>query len=337
MNYTSHRNSKAPLLAAVLATFLFSGFTPARGQDLQAAGALGKTQRRASADAVPEGLNASDWSSIRAAYQAHRHQAVRVEGGSYRARNPEQQWRTEFDAHGFTTRPDVGDWEWGLELKSYGFAGQKRVIDREAEVTAQGERVTYARNEALREWFVNDHRGLEHGFTIEQRPDAAKREETRLEVDLAVRGDLHPEITADGEALRFVNAEGATVLTYSGLKVWDAAAKQLPARFDVQPSGVRLLVNEDGARYPITIDPIAQQAYLKASNTDASDLFGFCVAISADTVVVGAFGESSNATGVNGNQSDNSAPAAGAAYVFVRNGATWTLQAYLKASKLGDV
>ena len=332
MNYTSHPNSTAPLLAAVLATFLFSGFTPARGQDLQAAGALGKTQRRASADAVPEGLNASDWSSIRAAYQAHRHQAVRVEGGSYRARNPEQQWRTEFDAHGFTTRPDVGDWEWGLELKSYGFAGQKRVIDREAEVTAQGERVTYARNEALREWFVNDHRGLEHGFTIEQRPDAAKREETRLEVDLAVRGDLHPEITADGEALRFVNAEGATVLTYSGLKVWDAAAKQLPARFDVQPSGVRLLVNEDGARYPITIDPIAQQAYLKASNTDASDLFGFCVAISADTVVVGAFGESSNATGVNGNQSDNSAPAAGAVYVFVRNGATWTLQAYLKAS-----
>jgi hypothetical protein len=123
MNYTSHPNWKAPLLAAVLATFLFSGFTPARGQDLQAAGALGKTQRRASADAVPEGLNASDWSSIRAAYQAHRHQAVRAEGGSYRARNPEQQWSTEFDAHGFTTRPDVGDWEWGLELKSYGFAG----------------------------------------------------------------------------------------------------------------------------------------------------------------------------------------------------------------------
>src|SRR5262249_48569900 len=75
-----------------------------------------------------------------------------------------------------------------------------------------------------------------------------------------------------------------------------------------------------------------QQAYLKASNTDADDLFGFSVAISGDTVVVGAFGEDSAATGVNGNQSDNSKPGSAAAYVFVRNGSTWTQQAYLKAS-----
>ena len=80
----------------------------------------------------------------------------------------------------------------------------------------------------------------------------------------------------------------------------------------------------------------SQQAYLKASNTAAFQQFGFAVAISGDTVVVGANGESSNATGVNGNQADNSAPAAGAAYVFVRshfaNGIFWTQEAYLKAS-----
>ena len=49
-------------------------------------------------------------------------------------------------------------------------------------------------------------------------------------------------------------------------------------------------------------------------------------------MVVGAYGEDSNATGINGDQSDNSADSAGAAYVFVRSGATWTQQAYLKAS-----
>jgi hypothetical protein len=80
-----------------------------------------------------------------------------------------------------------------------------------------------------------------------------------------------------------------------------------------------------------------QQAYLKASNTDARDVFGASVAVSGDTVVVGAagvppYGEASNATGVNGDQSDNSAPGAGAAYVFVRSGTNWTQQAYLKAS-----
>jgi hypothetical protein len=76
----------------------------------------------------------------------------------------------------------------------------------------------------------------------------------------------------------------------------------------------------------------SQQAYLKASNTDILDSFGDPVAVSGDTVVVGAYGESSNATGVNGNQGDNSADYAGAAYVFARNGTTWSQRAYLKAS-----
>ena len=75
-----------------------------------------------------------------------------------------------------------------------------------------------------------------------------------------------------------------------------------------------------------------QQAYLKASNTNAVDGFGYSVALSGDTLVVGAPWESSNATGVNGNQSDNSALYAGAVYVFTRTAGVWTQQAYLKAS-----
>ncbi len=64
-------------------------------------------------------------------------------------------------------------------------------------------------------------------------------------------------------------------------------------------------------------------------------MFGCSVAVSGDTVVVGAYYEDSNATGVNGNQADNSATDSGAAYVFVRNGTTWSQQAYLKASNTG--
>ena len=75
-----------------------------------------------------------------------------------------------------------------------------------------------------------------------------------------------------------------------------------------------------------------QQAYLKASNTDAFDLFGYSAAVSGDTVAVGAYGEASHAIGIDGDQTDNGPPQAGAVYVFVRNGITWTQQAYLKAS-----
>jgi hypothetical protein len=60
----------------------------------------------------------------------------------------------------------------------------------------------------------------------------------------------------------------------------------------------------------------SQEAYLKASNTDADDQFGASVGVSGDTVVIGAESEGSNATGVNGDQGDNSTQWAGAAYVF---------------------
>ena len=81
----------------------------------------------------------------------------------------------------------------------------------------------------------------------------------------------------------------------------------------------------------------SQQAYLKASNTDALDTFGSAVAIWDDTIVVGAPVEESAATGVDGDESDNSAAGAGAAYVFVRDGTTWSQQAYLKASNTGSL
>ena len=77
-----------------------------------------------------------------------------------------------------------------------------------------------------------------------------------------------------------------------------------------------------------------QQAYIKASNTDAGDRFGGSVRLSADgnTLAVGALGESSSATGVNGDQADNSATQSGAVYIFTRSGASWSQQAYIKAS-----
>lgn len=98
------------------------------------------------------------------------------------------------------------------------------------------------------------------------------------------------------------------------------------------------LVSDAGAAYVYVYEGTnwLQQAYLKASNPGTQDFFGSSVAISGDTIVVGAYGEASNATGVNGNQADNSLPFAGAAYVFVRSGTNWTQQAYLKASNTGQ-
>jgi len=77
-----------------------------------------------------------------------------------------------------------------------------------------------------------------------------------------------------------------------------------------------------------------QQAYIKASNTDSGDAFGTSVALSSDgnSLAVGAVGEDSSATGINGVQSDNSASNAGAVYLFSRLGTVWSQQSYIKAS-----
>jgi hypothetical protein len=71
-------------------------------------------------------------------------------------------------------------------------------------------------------------------------------------------------------------------------------------------------VDDAAARYPLTIDPIIEDARLAASDGEAGDTFGFSVAVSGETVVVGAFGDD---IGANMDQ--------GSAYVFVRPAGGW--------------
>jgi uncharacterized repeat protein (TIGR02543 family) len=260
--------------------------------------------------AVSRGIQVADWKQIRAEYERHRHGAFPDSRGGYHARSFEQGWLAHFDGRGVSIRPDEESWRWGLEL-----AG----VEGKAKVTVDVNRVTY-RWKDFDEWYVNDTRGLEHGFTLR-----APRE-----IRLTVRGGLRPRPIAAG--MEFVDGSGAARMRYTDLEARDADGRLLPSRMQLSGGEVILAVDDRGARYPITIDPLAQQAYVKASNTRAFAHFGEAVSISGDTVVVGASGDSSNATGVNGDQSNTSTPGSGAAYVFVRTGVTWTQQAYLKAS-----
>jgi hypothetical protein len=281
------------------------------------------------ARATPAGLDAADWSDIREAYAASRYAPKEVEGG-YDAGNPQQRWLTHFDGRGFTVHPDAAAWSWGLELKGYGFPGQERTISDVADVHVTDERVQYDWDEILSEWYTNMGHGLEHGYTLRRRP--AHYWDGPLTLALTVRGDLVGQLQRDGRGAVFTTDEGVAVLTYAGLFVVDVDGRVLPAHLELSPTGLLVSVDDRGAHYPISVDPMVQQAYLKASNSDANDNFGWSVSVSGDTVVVGAPNEASAATGVNGDQSDESAPGAGAAYVFVRTGSTWSQQAYLKAS-----
>ncbi|WP_293257488.1 hypothetical protein [Nannocystis sp.] len=78
--------------------------------------------------------------------------------------------------------------------------------------------------------------------------------------------------------------------------------------------------------------------YFKATNTGAVDYFGISVALSADgrTLAVGAKYEDSGASGIDGDQTDDTAKDAGAVYVYGRDEMNvWTPQAYIKAPNAG--
>jgi hypothetical protein len=77
----------------------------------------------------------------------------------------------------------------------------------------------------------------------------------------------------------------------------------------------------------------AQTAYIKASNAQEDDLFGGALALNAagNLLAVGATGEASASTAINGDQANNAAGGAGAVYIFNNNGVTWVQSAYIKA------
>jgi hypothetical protein len=76
-----------------------------------------------------------------------------------------------------------------------------------------------------------------------------------------------------------------------------------------------------------------ETALLQGSNTERYDRFGVSVALSNNTLVVGAGYESSASTAINGDQDDNSASESGAVYVFEQDAdGNWSQSAYIKAS-----
>jgi Cadherin-like beta sandwich domain/FG-GAP repeat len=136
-------------------------------------------------------------------------------------------------------------------------------------------------------------------------------------------------------------ADSAATVTVNGVAVPSGSASDpIPLAVGANNKIILVVTAADGVTtdtYTVTVtresaNQFAQRAYIKASNTGAGDQFGYSVALSGNTLAVGAPGEASNATGVNGDQKNTSLPNAGAVYVFTRSGATWRQQAYIKAS-----
>ncbi|WP_437620250.1 FG-GAP repeat protein [Sorangium sp. So ce1151] len=272
---------------------------------------------------------------LRAAYiaavQAGASEAYSAEqgGAAVRVHNPAQRFGAELTTSGVTLAPSEGqgDWRWSVATVGYGCDSALDPVQAAAPTIAEG-RIEYRRGDLV-EWYVNGPLGLEQGFTLASAPACRAAGGGPVTVALEAQSSLEAALAEGGDAVEWRDAEGQAVVRYTDLHVVDATGKVLPAKLAVNAGQVSLQVDDTGAVYPVVVDPLVwveEEKLLPASGAVNVD-FGRSVAISGDTAVVGAAYER---TTVSGNLRN-----AGAAYVFVRSGSTWTQQARLTCNDSG--
>jgi hypothetical protein len=171
--------------------------------------------------------------------------------GRLQAPNRAHDLRTWFEDTGIRVhdRTGVGS----PELLCLALAGVGRgevlvpVAPGEAVVAREG-RVEIQRP-GLVEWYLNSPRGLEQGFTLSERPAG----EGPLALELVVTG-ARPSLVGDAVVLE---TQAQRRLRYGELVANDATGRLLVARLEVaSPERLRIAVEDAGARYPVTIDPL---------------------------------------------------------------------------------
>lgn len=219
----------------------------------------------------------------------------------FEARNPRQRFTVDFDSEGL--KVSDGNSDYGIVLRAYGYGDILKPVTHSLP-RADRNRIEYERG-ALSEWYVNGPAGLEQGFTLQQAPSRASRGPLTIELSLA--GGLTAAVDKSGTWLVLSNSQEHTTLRYSGLSARDANGKELRSWLEVQDRKLLVRVSDDGAHYPLVIDPTIKQAKLLASDGEDGGHLGYSVAISGNTLVVGS---------PYANVGSNSGQ--GAAYVFVK-------------------
>jgi hypothetical protein len=184
---------------------------------------------------------------------------------------------------------EAAAWRFAWETTGFGRRGALRAVEV-ACPEPSGSRVTYRRAE-FDEWYENSPAGLEQGFIVHTRPPG----EGPLCVAGRLAGSLRAELRAEEGAVDLVHAGGARVLRYGELHVWDANGDELPSHISLDGAELTIRIEDGGAAYPITVDPLmTTPAWTREGNQNGAN-FGFSVATAGDVngdgysdVIVGA-------------------------------------------------
>jgi len=170
---------------------------------------------------------------------------------------------------------------WHFAMKSPGAIADSEIQDNK--LTLQ--------RAAMDEWFINDARGIEHGFDVAEPP--ARSGDDGFSVSMEINTSLIPELLPTERSITFRNPDGEATLFYHGLLVFDATGRSLPASMDIAKTDSRwhlaIHVDDRDAHYPLVIDPVisTQTASLISSTRSASEQFGRALSMSGNLLAVG--------------------------------------------------
>ncbi|REJ76429.1 MAG: hypothetical protein DWQ47_12555 [Acidobacteria bacterium] len=208
------------------------------------------------------------------------------------APNPANSFKGLFTDNGVLLRPlsESEDWELRVDFKGVGREENIESVERGARKGVKGNKaitIDYStpKGTSVMEWFVNSPDGLEQGWTVTRRPGGDSGE---LTIQLETGGTLAPEASGDGRSVLFRSKDSETKILYDRLKSWDAHGRPLKTTIRAEGNSIRISVDDTEAIYPVTVDPFFSEVRkLTPSDGVADDWFGWSVAISGDTAVVG--------------------------------------------------
>lgn len=219
----------------------------------------------------------------------------------YHSINPIHHFSNKFDQQGVDIQ--FYDDALRMELKKLGrLSSWQKIQPGKLSLNQSQKRLERKLSNNIIEWYQNLSIGLEHGVNIQHKPKGEGKLQIVFDIQGAKASQIGNEIW-----LKTKNHK----LIYNQLVVIDGKNQHIPASIILNDKNqIVLLINDQQATYPISIDPLLSDGAFKITANDAGsyEYFGSDIDIDGNIAVIGA----AEATTPDGYQS-------GAVYIFERN------------------